>query len=66
MTISIWYRYKGKEAERIDTASNEREASYLVGEYTIAYGCRPGQVNNQKCVVWAGRKKDDPTMREHF
>jgi hypothetical protein len=66
MSIIIWCRHKGREAEKIDEAANQREANYLVGEYALAFGCRPGQFSERDCVVWAGRKKDDPTMQEHW
>lgn len=49
--IGIWGKYRG-EIERIDQASNEKEAQYLVGEYRLAFG--------KDWKIWSGRKKDEP------
>ena len=57
MTIAIWGKYQGK-VERIDTASSQRDASYLVNEYQLAYG--------RDWTVWAGLKRDEPCLNCGF
>jgi len=52
MTISIWGKYQGK-AEVIDRASSKREASYLAGEYRMAFG--------RDWTIWVGRRDQEPT-----
>ena len=52
MTISIWGRLSGKKPEKIDEASNWKEARYLVVEYRMAYG--------SSWVIWAGPRKNEP------
>jgi hypothetical protein len=60
MSISIWYRYEGQKPEKIDSASSQREADRLAGEYTMAFGCCPGQFRHGKDKVWAGRRDQEP------
>ena len=49
--MNIWVRFKGRQPEKVDTCT-PKNAGYLVGEYQLAYG--------RDCVVWAGRKCDEP------
>ena len=49
--MNIWVRFKGQQPEKVDTCT-PGNAGYLVGEYQLAYG--------RDCVVWAGRKCDEP------
>lgn len=60
MAISIWFRYEGKKPEKIDSASTQREADFLVGEYTMAFGCGYRQDRHGKDKVWAGRRDQEP------
>jgi hypothetical protein len=60
MAVSIWYRYEGKRPEKIDSASSQREADRLAGEYTMAFGCGPRQHRHGKDNVWAGRRDQEP------
>jgi hypothetical protein len=46
--INIWGKYKDKEIEKIDSASSQSAASYLVREYKMAFG--------GDWVIWAGKK----------
>jgi hypothetical protein len=48
-TINIYGKYRGK-VEKIDSATSQRDAAYLVGEYRMAYG--------SQWQVWAGKKTD--------
>lgn len=50
-TISIWGKYRGK-VEKIDSATSQRSADYLAGEYRMAFG--------RDWTVWAGKKSDEP------
>jgi hypothetical protein len=50
--MTIWGRYKGGDAEKIDTCSKS-EASSMLGEYRMAFG--------SDWKLWAGRKKDEPS-----
>ena len=52
MTISVWGRYKDKAPEKIDQATSESSAAYLVREYRLAFG--------RDWKVWAGRKDSEP------
>jgi hypothetical protein len=47
--ITIWGRSKAGK-EKIDQASNKKEANYLVGEYQMAYG--------KGWTIWAGKEED--------
>ena len=58
--ISIWYRREEAEPERIDQVSGAKQASYLAGEYAIAFATLPGQHRYGKDKVWAGRRADEP------
>lgn len=51
--MNIWGRYQGRPPEKLDSDLTAKEAAAYVGEYRMAFG--PGW------VIWAGRKKDDPT-----
>ena len=51
-TISIWGRLGTRAPERIDGASNVKEANYLVGEYRLAFG--------QGWKIWSGPKINEP------
>jgi len=52
MTISIWGRYLRKSPEVIDRATSHNGATYLVGEYQLAFG--------RDWVIWAGRRDEEP------
>jgi hypothetical protein len=60
MSIGIWARYRNNAPEKIDTASNESSALYLLGEYRLAYGANPGQPHANDWKLWIGRRKDEP------
>lgn len=51
--INIWGRLKGqRNPEIIDRAVSVRDASYLLGEYQLAFG--------KSWKIWIGRKIDEP------
>jgi hypothetical protein len=53
--MTIWGKYKNKPIEKIDQASNQRDADYLVGEYRLAFG--------RDWIIWAGKKNEMPGSR---
>lgn len=54
MAVNIWVKYhQNGKIEKIDTATDQRDARYLVGEYALVY--------RNSGIVWAGLKRDCPT-----
>lgn len=60
MTISIWCRYDGQKPEVVDHASDKEEAGYLEYQYRMAFQCEGGRVHKPGCMVWAGRRNQEP------
>lgn len=60
MKIGIWYKYENKKPEKVDEASNIKEASYLYGEYALAFGLLPRQHRHGKDKLWIGLMRDEP------
>ena len=60
--IKIWYRYEGKEPEKIDQCSRS-DVAYLLQEYALAFGLMKGQHRYKKDKVWAGSRRDEPKER---
>ena len=60
MKVTIWGKYKDKPIERIDTCS-EKDASYLLREYKLAFGANCGQYNFGNWELWIGKKQDCPS-----
>jgi hypothetical protein len=54
-SISIWGRHHGR-TEKVDSATNQRDAAYLVGEYQMAYG--------REWTVWMGRRDEGQPQRD--
>jgi len=52
VSISIWGQLEGRPPEKIDQASSESSAAYLLGEYRLAFG--------KQWTLWTGRKDQKP------